>query len=88
MRGVAAVLVVLFHFGALAPALSTSGYLAVDFFFALSGFVIARTYDVRLAAGLGVAAFIERRLIRLYPLYLIGLLLGLVVAPRQVGDAR
>lgn len=52
-------------------------YLAVDFFFCLSGFVIAYAYDGRLAQ-LGILTFLQRRLIRLHPLVIIGSLLGLL----------
>lgn len=56
LRGVAAVMVVIFH---LFEAFATShvdqrinhGYLAVDFFFILSGFVIAYSYDDRWRTG-------------------------------------
>lgn len=51
--------------------------LAVDMFFVISGFVIASAYDHRLAGGLTPTGFMKLRLIRLYPLYLAGLLLGL-----------
>lgn len=79
MRGMAAILVVCLHeFQAFAGVPHPfSGYLAVDLFFLLSGFVIASAYDQRLAAGMSVAQFIKVRLIRLYPLYLVGLLIGL-----------
>ena len=74
MRGVAAMLVVVGHFnGSYAP----SAHLAVDFFYLLSGFVIAEAYTRRLEAGLGWIGFLKQRLLRLYPLYLVGLLLGL-----------
>jgi peptidoglycan/LPS O-acetylase OafA/YrhL len=78
VRGVAALLVVLYHLqlksdAALAPA----GYLAVDLFFLLSGFVIAYNYSERMGFGLSFIRFTELRLIRLYPLYAIGLLIGL-----------
>jgi peptidoglycan/LPS O-acetylase OafA/YrhL len=78
MRGVAALMVAALHFGLLRSATS-SPYLAVDFFFALSGFVIAYSYDRRLSAGMTDEEFITRRLIRLYPLFALGLCLGLVV---------
>lgn len=53
-------------------------YLAVDLFFAISGFVVANAYEARLRSGaLGFLAFAKLRLIRLYPLYLIGIVLGL-----------
>jgi peptidoglycan/LPS O-acetylase OafA/YrhL len=51
-------------------------YLAVDFFFCLSGFVIAYAYDGKLSQ-LGLLAFFKRRLIRLHPLVIIGSLIGL-----------
>jgi peptidoglycan/LPS O-acetylase OafA/YrhL len=73
LRGLAAIAVALFHFD---PALMPSGYLAVDFFFALSGFVLLRTYAERFAAGLGARRFIALRLVRLYPLHLTGIALG------------
>lgn len=76
MRGLAALLVVVFHatpfFGQVVPG----GYLAVDMFFVLSGFVIEHAYGQKLRAGLGVWRFTKLRLIRFYPLYLVGLLAG------------
>jgi peptidoglycan/LPS O-acetylase OafA/YrhL len=48
-------------------------FLAVDFFFVLSGFIIAHAYHSRLEHGLGLAAFMRSRLVRLYPLYFIGI---------------
>ncbi|TDV35567.1 peptidoglycan/LPS O-acetylase OafA/YrhL [Paraburkholderia caballeronis] len=81
IRAVAAVLVVTLHAPKLfswLPAL-TNVYLAVDLFFCLSGFVIARTYRDRLVSGaLTPGRFIAGRAIRFYPLYALGLLLGLV----------
>jgi peptidoglycan/LPS O-acetylase OafA/YrhL len=78
IRGIAAMLVAMRHAGALFPGwdFPNSG-LAVDLFFVISGFVIASAYDRRLADGLTPGAFMRIRLIRLYPLYLAGLLLGL-----------
>jgi peptidoglycan/LPS O-acetylase OafA/YrhL len=61
-----------------------SGYLAVDLFFVISGFVIAHAYDGRIAV-LGWQGFMSRRLVRLYPLYLAGLALGLVVVLARGG---
>jgi len=81
LRGVAAVTVVLYHeadayrFGGWRPGFS---FLAVDLFFCLSGFVIARSNDRRFAAGLTVGAFMSRRLYRLAPLHLLGWLLALL----------
>ena len=80
LRGVAAISVACYHY---APYLTGgmpvgSSYLAVDMFFALSGFVIAYAYDDRLARGLPMLAFLRFRLVRLYPVYLAGTSLGLV----------
>ena len=73
MRGVAAVAIVFWHAIFMFGWRPASGYLAVDLFFVLSGFVIAHAYDDRLAKGLGVLSFMRLRLIRLWPLYLLGL---------------
>jgi peptidoglycan/LPS O-acetylase OafA/YrhL len=78
IRGVAAISVMLYHFS---PFLADgkvlpSSYLAVDLFFLLSGFVIAHAYDRKIENGMGFGAFLLVRLIRLYPLYLAGTLLG------------
>lgn len=80
LRGVAAITVVCFH---LFEAFATShldqrinhGYLAVDFFFLLSGFVVGYAYDARWPR-LTVAEFLKRRFIRLHPLVVVGALLG------------
>jgi peptidoglycan/LPS O-acetylase OafA/YrhL len=82
MRGVAALAVVIFHFMEwVYPDSSQNfigyGFLAVDFFFCLSGFVIGYAYDERLGS-LGVWAFFKARLIRLHPLVVLGSVLGLV----------
>jgi peptidoglycan/LPS O-acetylase OafA/YrhL len=78
LRGVAACAVMLYHFGRfLAPTpLLPSAYLAVDLFFLLSGFVICHAYEARLSAGKSFGRFVLARLVRLYPLYLTGTLLG------------
>jgi peptidoglycan/LPS O-acetylase OafA/YrhL len=82
MRGVAAISVVFLHaldaFSIDRDWLPQAG-LAVDFFFALSGFVIAHAYDKRIAGGLSTGRFIRSRLIRLYPLIVLGLLTGFAV---------
>jgi peptidoglycan/LPS O-acetylase OafA/YrhL len=82
LRGVAAVAVVIFHFMEIAvPDYSNSfiahAYLAVDFFFCLSGFVIAYAYDQRLKE-IGLINFLKLRLIRLHPLVIIGSVIGLI----------
>ncbi|MFT3802072.1 MAG: acyltransferase [Burkholderiaceae bacterium] len=87
LRGIAAVMVVFHHVGAVTPGAlrPASAYLAVDFFFLLSGFVIAKAYDARLRAHLSTATFMKIRVIRLYPLYLLAL--GLAMSKGLVGAA-
>ena len=83
LRGSAAFLIVIFHlfnysFGFHGPwALVKHAYLAVDFFFALSGFVVAYAYDDRWNR-MTIPQFFRIRLIRLHPLVLIGATLGLL----------
>ncbi|WP_342354895.1 acyltransferase family protein [Pedobacter suwonensis] len=82
LRGVAAIVVVIFHFMEIAITDYSKnfighGYLAVDFFFCLSGFVIAYAYDNR-AAHIGITQFFKLRLIRLHPLVIVGAVLGLL----------
>ena len=83
LRGVAAVLVMLYHIGegfATSPVDQSvnHGYLAVDLFFILSGFVIGYAYDDRWDIGLTVKDFLRRRLIRLHPMVIMGVLLAWV----------
>ncbi|SDD93327.1 acyltransferase family protein [Paraburkholderia lycopersici] len=78
LRGAAAMVVVFVHFHALyhLPEIE-HGYLAVDLFFAMSGFVIANAYDRKLSSGeLNWQKYFVLRLFRLYPLYFAGLALG------------
>jgi len=74
MRGVAALCVMVRHFsvGSILDNAATS----VDLFFVLSGFVIAHSYGERLRSGMTVLEYMGRRLIRLYPMFLIGVLIG------------
>lgn len=83
LRGIAAIMVVCFH---LFEAFATShldqrinhGYLAVNFFFLLSGFVVGYAYDDRWKT-MTVKEFIKRRIIRLHPMVVIGILIGAVM---------
>ncbi|HVS94799.1 MAG TPA: acyltransferase [Mucilaginibacter sp.] len=82
LRGVAALSVVTFHFMEWAYSdysrnFIGHGFLAVDFFFCLSGFVIGYAYDDRIAK-MGVIEFFKSRLIRLHPLVISGSVLGLL----------
>ncbi|MBB5747420.1 acyltransferase family protein [Brevundimonas variabilis] len=83
LRGVAAILVVAGHIQAIAFLGSDSlqhMYLCVDFFFMLSGFVIARAYEHRMLAGLKPREYAAIRLVRLYPLIALGAVLGFLAA--------
>jgi peptidoglycan/LPS O-acetylase OafA/YrhL len=80
LRGIAAIIVAERHTrGWFGHHVLQSGYLAVDFFFLLSGFVIAHAYDQRLRDGMPFIRFMAARVIRLYPLYLIGIVLTAIV---------
>lgn len=82
LRGVAAMLVVAYHLfesyyhGATNQPIN-HGYLAVDFFFALSGFVIGYAYDDRWDR-MSLGNFVKRRLIRLHPMVILGTLVGAI----------
>lgn len=82
LRGVAALAIVIFHFMEwVFPDISKNfighGFLAVDFFFCLSGFVIGYAYDDRIRE-MGAGEFFKSRLIRLHPLVVLGSVLGLL----------
>ncbi len=82
LRGIAALGVVIFHFMEWifidgSKNFIGHGFLAVDFFFCLSGFVIGYAYDNRIQT-MGIKEFFKRRLIRLHPLVVLGSVLGLI----------
>lgn len=83
LRGVCAILVVLYHFpagGHVTPlAFIRGSYMFVDFFFVLSGFVIAYSYGNRIRDADGLLVFMVRRFFRLWPLHLFVLALYLAV---------
>ncbi len=86
LRGVAALLVVWYHvfegfqFAGNKPVIDfiNHGYLAVDFFFILSGFVVGYAYDNRWGKTLTLGGFFRRRLIRLQPMVIMGAVIGAV----------
>lgn len=81
LRGVAAFAVILDHVpGGWLGDLLPGRYLAVDFFFVLSGFVLAHAYGARLEGGWSPLAFMKARLVRLYPMYLMAFALGLALS--------
>lgn len=77
LRGVAAIAVVFFHVGGWTHhSWFPRGYLAVDFFFCMSGFVMAHAYGERLSQGFRLRDFAWIRLVRLWPLIAASMLLG------------
>lgn len=81
LRGVAALCIVVLHCYRYFGVWQTSAApLAVDLFFVLSGFVLAFAYGSRFENGMTPMQFVKARIIRLYPLYLFGTLLGVVQA--------
>lgn len=92
LRGVAALMVVIFH---ISEAFSydpvykhfNHGFLAVDFFFVLSGFVTGYAYEQRMRSGqMSFILFFKNRLVRLQPMVLFGLLLGAMLFWLQASD--
>lgn len=91
LRGTAAFSVFLFHiWEMLVPDLAHNPmphtFLAVDFFFALSGFVLGHAYDSRMSAeGVGgrraltLGGFLKLRLIRLHPMVVVAMLIAVAV---------
>jgi peptidoglycan/LPS O-acetylase OafA/YrhL len=80
LRGVGAIAVILDH----VPQEMVNGFLpgralSVDFFFVLSGFVLAHAYGTRLSTTMSALEFLRLRVIRFYPLYLLGFLIALPV---------
>jgi peptidoglycan/LPS O-acetylase OafA/YrhL len=74
LRGLAAIAIACLH--TTMGMMPAHGFLAVDLFFVLSGFVIAGAYEGRMVDGAGALWFFRTRMARLYPLYAFGMLLG------------
>ena len=92
LRGVAALLVIWYHIfegyafaGGGSIETANHGYLAVDFFFMLSGFVISYAYDYRWEKTMSLKDFFKRRLIRLHPMVIMGAVIGLLFYYLQGG---
>jgi peptidoglycan/LPS O-acetylase OafA/YrhL len=82
-RGICATMVMVYHF-AFASHLYTvdiirNAFLFVDFFFVLSGFVIAINYQERLMSGFGIGRFMMLRLGRVWPLHVAILALYIII---------
>jgi peptidoglycan/LPS O-acetylase OafA/YrhL len=87
LRGIAAIMVLGFHVLEAYYVTNAAGkygqllnhaYLAVDFFFVLSGFVIGYAYDDRWGK-MSIGNFLKRRIFRLHPMVIFGTLLGVVM---------
>jgi peptidoglycan/LPS O-acetylase OafA/YrhL len=81
LRGIAAILVVLYHCNTIRQdkiIFFDAGFLAVDFYFILSGFVLTLAFEQRFGRGLGTVGFMKLRVIRLWPALTVGVLLGAV----------
>lgn len=97
VRGIAAWLVVLYHIRLSIAGLPqgavdvlAKGYLAVDFFFLLSGFVIWMTWGDRLRTGgvTQVPAFLQRRIARIWPLHAVVLAGAVALALLMAATGR
>ena len=82
LRGVAAIMVLIYHicethWGQTSQPVA-HGYLAVDLFFLLSGFVIGYAYDDRWRKGLTLGEFLKRRITRLHPMVVLSAMVNLV----------
>ena len=92
LRGVAAVMVILMHTmetfdgGSRFRMLINHGYLAVDFFYVLSGFVMAFAYDDRWGK-MTQWEFYKRRLVRLQPMVVVGSVVGAALFYFQASPA-
>jgi peptidoglycan/LPS O-acetylase OafA/YrhL len=79
LRGIAAVAVTTHHFTMRTDdfVLFSSAQMAVDMFFCISGLVIAMAYGEKIRQGMAITTFFWRRVQRLYPLFFLGMCLGL-----------
>lgn len=89
LRSFAAINIVFFHFsnphwfGPFAPVVN-AGYASVSFFILLSGYVLAYNYAARARAGqLDTVRFYKARFTRLYPIYLLSLILSWRMLPQE-----
>jgi peptidoglycan/LPS O-acetylase OafA/YrhL len=79
MRGIASIVIVLHHFTQhTSRGIFSNSALAVDMFFCLGGFVVAFSYLDRLQKSMSVKEFLIKRVIRLYPMFFIGMSLGVI----------
>lgn len=86
LRGVAAIIILVYHLCEGCGIVFGHGYLGVDFFYALSGFVIGYAYDDRWGK-MSMGGFFKRRIVRLHPMVIMGTLLGLLFYYFGQGEA-
>lgn len=86
LRGVAALVILLYHVLEGCGVVLGHGYLGVDFFYVLSGFVIGYAYDDRWGR-MSAGGFFKRRIIRLHPMVIMGTAIGLALYYFQTSDA-
>lgn len=74
LRGIAALIIMLYHVDMVyrVNGFFVRGYLFVDLFFLLSGFVLAVSTEKKLLAGIGAFEFTKSRFVRLWPLVAVG----------------
>lgn len=86
-RGVAAIIIAADH---VLPLVGISGskfgFLGLDFFFMLSGFIIAHAYERRLSSDMGFAAFLKIRVFRLHPLLILGTIIPVALLCATSGE--
>lgn len=79
LRGVAALLVALYHYPSSSYLYFKDGFLAVYFFFSLSGFVIALNYFNKIRDFNSLVQFQKKRFLRIYPIHIFALLIVLSI---------
>lgn len=93
LRGIAALSVAFYHFGINSYLTSNSfiknSWLMVDFFFLLSGFVIALNFQNKIYNFSDSLKFQARRFFRLYPLHIAVLLVFLIIeCAKYIAESR
>lgn len=82
MRGVAAISVMMFHYLMGTPyRIFSHAFWAVDFFFVLSGVVLTHAFVTKIRLGMHFTTYMKARIIRLYPFYAVGMVMGVMLVP-------
>ena len=90
MRGLAAIAVMFHHERQLfnEDGWFSRSYLAVDFFFLLSGFVLTLAFEQKFGAGLKTSAFMKKRIVRLWPMLALGIVIGAIKIALMCGPGQ